>query len=130
MDDDSQRFQSLLRPLRRPHDLYLLLPSQYVLASPCTILTGQLHSVNEILVEQESREAEYEARALKLLEDESLLYLVIIARDAALQTVTVRMGEAVKRKRYKQSGEELQTYLDMEPGYVLFPLPWTMLMLD
>ncbi|KAK4703877.1 hypothetical protein P7C70_g2333, partial [Phenoliferia sp. Uapishka_3] len=74
---------------------------------------------NEIDIMDASREEEYTRRALKLLEDKSLVFVTLISRAPQLAGMTIKLSEEVKRKRYKASGEELQTFVQQDKP----PLP-------
>ncbi|GAA6009613.1 hypothetical protein JCM11491_001034 [Sporobolomyces phaffii] len=74
-----------------------------------------LLATNEVRIESNSDAAlaGHCARCLSLLEDESLLYLVLTAnKQPSLSASLVKLAEEVKRKRYKASGEEVKLFVD------------------
>lgn len=50
------------------------------------------------------------------IQDESLLYVTLLAQSAPLVATSVQLAEEVKRKIYKRTGEELRQYIvDVDP---------------
>ncbi|KAM0749262.1 hypothetical protein T439DRAFT_326991 [Meredithblackwellia eburnea MCA 4105] len=78
---------------------------------------------NEIEVLDESKEPEYAQRALRLLEDKSLVFITLISRQPKLAGATIKLAEEIKRKRYKASGEELKTFVQQDKPPLPPPLP-------
>ncbi|ORY38104.1 hypothetical protein BCR35DRAFT_51660 [Leucosporidium creatinivorum] len=69
-------------------------------------------SSNEIEVRDPARREEDGQRCLKLLEDDSLLWILLIGQSAQIVPHVVALAETVKRQRYKASGEELKQFID------------------
>ncbi|GAA5862104.1 hypothetical protein JCM1840_001645 [Sporobolomyces johnsonii] len=71
-------------------------------------------AINEVAVVDSSGDAfeGYCARCLSLLQDPSLLYLLLFTSSPQLAQTVVKLAETVKRKRYKVSGEEVRLYVD------------------
>ncbi|GAA5930004.1 uncharacterized protein JCM15063_004688 [Sporobolomyces koalae] len=76
-------------------------------------------AANEILVGSDTDEAleSYCKRCLTLLQDQSLMYLLLIPAKPSQSPAVVRLAELVKRKRYKQSGEEIKSFVDDSDDY-------------
>ncbi|SGZ31925.1 BQ5605_C042g12043 [Microbotryum silenes-dioicae] len=71
----------------------------------------QTLSTNEIEVRDIGKADKYSVRALDLLKDDGLLFLVLLGSGPVVPHV-VALAEKVKRQRYKTSGEELMQYID------------------
>ncbi|GAA5969331.1 hypothetical protein JCM3765_001889 [Sporobolomyces pararoseus] len=77
--------------------------------------SNKLLATNEILIETDSEQAleGYCTKCLSLLEDQSLLYLLLTTKSQPnLSASLVKLAEQVKRKRYKLSGEEIKIFVD------------------
>lgn len=55
---------------------------------------------------------EYLNHCLSLIKDESILWVLLIGTTADIVPQVVSIAEAVKRKWYKQTGEELKQFID------------------
>ncbi|GAA5871979.1 hypothetical protein JCM16303_000933 [Sporobolomyces ruberrimus] len=77
---------------------------------------------NEIRIDSDSEQAleSYCTRCLDLLEDPSLLYLLLTTSSDSprLSGSLVKLAERVKRKRYKSSGEEIKLFVDDSQDHV------------
>ena len=60
------------------------------------------------------------------MQDESLMYVVLLAKSASSSQLAVRIAEESKRKHYKSTGEELKQYVlpdsEKPASYGLFTL--------
>lgn len=74
--------------------------------------TSNALSANELEISDTALKEEYLKQSLTLLKDESMLWVLLIGATADIVPHVISLAETVKRKHYKQTGEELKQFVD------------------